>query len=29
VARHSPLSQVRLCLRDQPVIEAVLKELRK
>ena len=27
--RASPLSQVRLCLRDQPVIDAVLKELRK
>ena len=29
VARRSPLSQVRLCLRDQPVIDAVLKELRR
>jgi O-acetyl-ADP-ribose deacetylase (regulator of RNase III) len=28
-ARRSPLSQVRLCLRDQPVIDAVLKELKK
>ena len=28
-ARRSPLSQVRLCLRDQPVIDAVLKELEK
>jgi len=28
-ARASPLSNVRLCLRDQPVIEAVLRELRK
>jgi len=27
--RASPLSQVRLCLRDQPVIDAVLKEWRK
>ena len=27
--RASPLSQVRLCLRDQPVIDAVLKELGK
>lgn len=26
-ARASPLSKVRLCLRDQPVIDAVLKEL--
>jgi O-acetyl-ADP-ribose deacetylase (regulator of RNase III) len=26
-ARASPLSNVRLCLRDQPVIDAVLKEL--
>ena len=25
--RASPLSKVRLCLRDQPVIDAVLKEL--
>ncbi len=25
----SPLGQVRLCLRDQPVIDAVLKELSK
>jgi O-acetyl-ADP-ribose deacetylase len=28
-ARRSPLSKVRLCLRDQPVIDAVLKELSK
>jgi len=28
-ARASPLSKVRLCLRDQPVIDAVLKELSK
>lgn len=28
-ARASPLRNVRLCLRDQPVIEAVLKELKK
>jgi O-acetyl-ADP-ribose deacetylase len=28
-ARKSPLSNVRLCLRDQPVIDAVLKELAK
>ena len=28
-ARASPLAQVRLCLRDQPVIDAVLKELKK
>ena len=27
--RASPLPQVRLCLRDQPVIDAVLKELGK
>ena len=26
-ARKAPLSKVRLCLRDQPVIDAVLKEL--
>ena len=26
-ARIAPLSQLRLCLRDQPVIDAVLKEL--
>ena len=25
--RSSPLSNVRLCLRDQPVIDAVLKEM--
>jgi O-acetyl-ADP-ribose deacetylase len=28
-ARACPLSKVRLCLRDQPVIDAVLKELGK
>ena len=28
-ARQSPLSKVVLCLRDQPIIDAVLKELRK
>jgi len=28
-ARASPLGKVRLCLRDQPVIDAVLKELAK
>jgi O-acetyl-ADP-ribose deacetylase len=28
-ARRSPLSQVRLCLRDQPVIDAVLREMGK
>jgi O-acetyl-ADP-ribose deacetylase (regulator of RNase III) len=28
-ARAAPLSNVRLCLRDQPVIDAVLKELQK
>ncbi len=28
-ARASPLSNVRLCLRDQPVIDAVLEEMRK
>ena len=27
--RASPLSKVRLCLRDQPVIDAVLKEWGK
>ena len=27
--RASPLPQVRLCLRDQPVIDAVLKELTR
>jgi O-acetyl-ADP-ribose deacetylase len=27
--RASPLSKVRLCLRDQPVIDAVLREIRK
>jgi hypothetical protein len=29
VARAAPLRKVRLCLRDQPVIDAVLKELAK
>jgi O-acetyl-ADP-ribose deacetylase len=28
-ARASPLRKVRLCLRDQPVIDAVLKEMKK
>jgi O-acetyl-ADP-ribose deacetylase (regulator of RNase III) len=28
-ARASPLSKVRLCLRDQPVIDAVLKEFSR
>jgi O-acetyl-ADP-ribose deacetylase (regulator of RNase III) len=28
-ARASPLSKVRLCLRDQPVIDAVLREMGK
>ena len=28
-ARRAPLSKVRLCLRDQPIIEAVLKELNR
>jgi O-acetyl-ADP-ribose deacetylase (regulator of RNase III) len=28
-ARGSPLSNVRLCLRDQPVIDAVLQELSR
>jgi O-acetyl-ADP-ribose deacetylase (regulator of RNase III) len=28
-ARASPIGKVRLCLRDQPVIDAVLKELKK
>ena len=28
-ARAAPLSNVRLCLRDQPVIDAVFKELAK
>ena len=28
-ARASPLGKVRLCLRDQPVIDAVLKELKR
>jgi O-acetyl-ADP-ribose deacetylase (regulator of RNase III) len=27
-ARESPLRNVRLCLRDQPVIDAVLKEMK-
>jgi O-acetyl-ADP-ribose deacetylase (regulator of RNase III) len=27
-ARASPLSKVRLCLRDQPVIDAVLQEMK-
>ena len=27
--RASPLAKVRLCLRDQPIIDAVLKELSK
>jgi hypothetical protein len=26
-ARRAPLRKVRLCLRDQPLIDAVLKEL--
>ena len=28
-ARRSPLRQVRLCLRDQPIIDAVLGEMRR
>ena len=28
-ARRSPLSNVRLCLRDQPVIDAVLEEMNR
>lgn len=28
-ARSAPLRNVRLCLRDQPVIDAVLRELRR
>jgi O-acetyl-ADP-ribose deacetylase (regulator of RNase III) len=28
-ARRSPLRNVRLCLRDQPVIDAVLEELKR
>jgi len=28
-ARASPLGKVRLCLRDQPVVDAVLKEMSK
>jgi len=28
-ARSSGLRKVRLCLRDQPVIDAVLKELKR
>jgi O-acetyl-ADP-ribose deacetylase (regulator of RNase III) len=27
-ARRSPLARVRLCLRDQPIIDAVLKEMQ-
>jgi O-acetyl-ADP-ribose deacetylase (regulator of RNase III) len=27
-ARASPLRKVRLCLRDQPVIDAVLQEMK-
>ena len=27
-ARNSPIRNVRLCLRDQPIIDAVLKELK-
>jgi len=27
-ARKAPLSKVVLCLRDQPIIDAVLKELK-
>jgi hypothetical protein len=27
-ARASPLCKVRLCLRDQPVIDAVLQEMK-
>lgn len=27
--RRSPLRNIRLCLRDQPVIDAVLKEMKK
>ena len=27
-ARNAPIRNVRLCLRDQPVIDAVLKELK-
>jgi len=26
-ARKAPISNVRLCLRDQPVIDAVLREM--
>jgi O-acetyl-ADP-ribose deacetylase (regulator of RNase III) len=29
IARAAPIRKVRLCLRDQPVIDAVLRELRK
>lgn len=28
-ARRSPLRNVRLCLRDQPVIDAVMQELKR
>jgi O-acetyl-ADP-ribose deacetylase (regulator of RNase III) len=28
-ARASPLAELRLCLRDQPVIDAVLKEMKR
>ena len=28
-ARASPLREVRLCLRDQPVIDAILEEMRR
>ena len=28
-ARASPLGKVQLCLRDQPIIDAVLRELRR
>jgi O-acetyl-ADP-ribose deacetylase (regulator of RNase III) len=28
-ARRSPLSNVRLCLRDQPAIDAVLEEMKR
>jgi O-acetyl-ADP-ribose deacetylase (regulator of RNase III) len=28
-ARASPLGKVRLCLRDQPVIDAVMKEINR
>ena len=29
ISSYPPLSNVRLCLRDQPVIDAVLKELKR